>query len=156
MKYFSRFSIILIIFFKEIALTSTHFDLPTDINESMAYKDKLLDAKNSYPFSSWRESYAHGLKQYTKENCEKTQKVFDDLVEDLITLGENAPKEAKIKLFKTAVFFLNDLSDKIPDLIETGEREELCELIDRITIAAGLNPEEFAGGEGIADEWREW
>jgi len=41
-------------------------------------------------------------------------------------------------------------------IIETGEREDLCELIDKITIAAGLNPEDYAQGDGLADLWREW
>jgi len=54
------------------------------------------------------------------------------------------------------VLSLNELDDKIDGLIETGEREDLCELIDQITIAAGLNPENYADGEGLADEWREW
>jgi hypothetical protein len=41
-------------------------------------------------------------------------------------------------------------------LIETGEREDLCELIDQITIAAGMDPKNYGDGEGIADEWRNW
>ena len=135
---------------------SVHLDTPLEIKEPMSYKDKLIEAKSSYPFSRWRKSYKHGLKQYTKENCGKTQKVFDDLINGLLALGEDAPQEEKVKLFETAVLTLNDLDDKIEGLIETGEREELCALIDRITIAAGLNPKDFAGGEGIADEWREW
>ncbi|PTX18369.1 hypothetical protein C8N40_106169 [Pontibacter mucosus] len=128
---------------------------PIEKAESMTYKEKLLVAKTSYPFTRWRKSFRHGLKQYTKDNCEKSKQVFDDFIGGLIAIGEHAPKEEKIKLFKTAILSLNDLNNKVPGLIETGEREELCALIDRITVAAGLDPKEFAGGEGIADEWRE-
>lgn len=48
---------------------------------------------------------------------------------------------------------MNDADDS---LIETGEREDLCELIDQITIASGLNPQDYVKGKRIADVWREW
>ena len=109
-----------------------------------------------YPFTKWRESYNSGLEQYTEENCNKVKSIFDNLIEGLIIIGESAFKEEKVNLFKTAILSLNKLNDKIEGLIETGEREELCELIDQITRASGLNPKDFADGEGIADEWRDW
>lgn len=46
----------------------------------------------------------------------------------------------KIKQFKTAILNTNKMNDEIDDLIETGEREDLCELTDKITIACGLDP----------------
>lgn len=45
---------------------------------------------------------------------------------------------------------------RIDDLIETGEREDLFELMDQISITIRLELEEFANGEGIASELREW
>ena len=48
------------------------------------------------------------------------------------------------------------MNARIDDLIETGERKDLCELMDQISIAARLEPEEFANGEEIASELREW
>ncbi|GGH82745.1 hypothetical protein HNQ91_005884 [Filimonas zeae] len=122
----------------------------------MSYKEQLEATKDYYPFENWKESYENGMEQYTTENCDKTKAVFDSLIEHLIALGEKGQEKEKIALFKQAVLSLNDLNEEISGLIETGERESLCELIDQITVAAGLNPEDYADGGGIADEWREW
>jgi len=122
----------------------------------MTYTEQLEATKQGYPFANWRENYDSGLEQYTAENCDKAQEVFDTLITKLIALGPDANEQEKVALFKTAVLSLNALNEEIDDLIETGEREDLCELLDQITIAAGMNPADFAEGEGIADEWREW
>ncbi|WP_131555280.1 hypothetical protein [Pedobacter frigiditerrae] len=120
------------------------------------YQNKLLETKQFYPFDRWRESYNDGLTQYTKQNCDKTKKVFDDLIASLIDLGGNGSEAQKKELFKTAIIKTNKLNDEIDGLIETGEREDLCELTDKITIACGLDPHKYGDGEGLASEWREW
>ncbi len=128
----------------------------------MNYKEKLEATKASYPFDKWREWFFpededdEGMEQYTPENCDKAQAVLDNLINQLVLLGENADEVDKVELFKNAIMQLNDLNDSIRGLIETGEREDLCELIDLITVATGLEPEDYGDGEGIADEWREW
>jgi hypothetical protein len=128
----------------------------TSQSSTMAYKEQLEATKEHYPFSRWRESHGHGLEQYTQENCDKARAVFDLLIVKLTALGQDAGEKDKVELFKTAVLSLNKLNDQIDGLIETGEREDLCELLDKVTIAAGMNPKNYAGGDGIADEWREW
>ncbi|HYK44861.1 MAG TPA: hypothetical protein VEV83_06825 [Parafilimonas sp.] len=47
------------------------------------------------------------------------------------------------------------MNEEVEGLIQTGEREHLCALIDQITIAAGMDPKNYGDGEGIADEWRD-
>jgi hypothetical protein len=123
-----------------------------------SYDSELLKkAKGLYPFKSWRDSFLnYEMDQYTEENCNAAKDIFDQLIEGLLKLGENANEADKVNLFKKAVTALNKLSDHVEDLIETGEREELCELIDQITIASGLNPKKYADGAGIADLWRDW
>jgi hypothetical protein len=131
----------------------------------MTYYEKLESAKTYYPFDKWREMFfpdpededAEGLEQYTEENCNAAKVIFDNLINGLHQLGENASEPIKVELFKIAVLNLNELNEEADDcLIETGEREQLCELIDQITIASGLNPKDYAEGAGIADEWRDW
>jgi hypothetical protein len=130
----------------------------------MTYQEQLEATKKFYPFERWRQSFfppedepeLGGLEQYTQENCDKAQAVFDLLLDKLITLGWEANEKDKVELFKTAVLSLNDLNNEIDGLIETGEREDLCELIDQITMAAGLDPKNYSDGEGLADEWRDW
>ncbi|OYU96635.1 MAG: hypothetical protein CFE21_09285 [Bacteroidetes bacterium B1(2017)] len=109
-----------------------------------------------YPFNKWRESYTEGLTQYTEENCQKIKQVFDDLITSLIEIGNQASEEQKIQLFKRAILKTNQLNEEIDDLIETGEREDLCELTNILTTACGLDPAKYGDGEGLASEWREW
>ena len=130
----------------------------------MTYAEQLESTKQHYPFSKWRALFfpdpeddeSEGMEQYTQENCDVAAMIFDDLIHGLIIIGEHAPANEKEALFKVAVELLNDLADKVDALIETGEREDLCDLIDQITIAAGLRPEDYADGGGIADQWRSW
>ena len=122
----------------------------------MAYQDQLLKAKDSYPFTNWRGYYEQGLTQYTEENCNRIKQFFDELIDSLIAIGPAASEGAKMELFKTAILKTNDLNDEIDGLIETGEREDLCELTDKITVACGLDPARYGDGEGLASEWREW
>jgi hypothetical protein len=120
------------------------------------YQNKLLASKQAYPFDKWRQSFNDGLTQYTEENCIKIKKVFDDLINSLIEIGNNATEEQKKQLFKSAILKKNQLNEEIDGLIETGEREDLCELTDIITKACGLDPTKYGDGEGLASEWREW
>lgn len=76
---------------------------------------------------------------------------------DLIALGENAPEDEKLQAFQVAVEALNTLNDETDgSLIETGEREELCDLFNAIAVKAGIDPNQYGDGEGPASEWRDW
>ena len=126
-------------------------------NKGGNYAEKLEKTKEFYPFVKWRTNFtAYDMEQYTEENCNSAKHIFDTLIADLITVGERSEEKNKVALFETAITALNNLDSKAEGLIETGEREDLCELIDYITIAAGLNPDDYADGEGLADLWRDW
>lgn len=121
----------------------------------MGYEEKLNQTRTSFPFRKWEERFDNGLEQYTKENRDRMQKIFENLIEGLIGISENAPEEEKVELFRIAIEATNEL-DEEESLIETEEREELCELTNVISIAAGLDPKNYGEGEGLASEWREW
>lgn len=119
-------------------------------------KARLKAAKKLYPFSSWRSGVEHGLDQYSKENCDAAKAIFDRLIEKLTMLGEQGSEATKLELFREAVEGLNDLDAEEGNLIETGEREQLCELFNEIARAVGLDPAKYGGGEGPASLWRDW
>lgn len=121
----------------------------------MNYKKILLETKKSYPFERWREAFDDGLEVYTEENCAAMENIFDELIANLIVKGENASESEKIEAFRAAIEATNEL-DGDTAMIETGEREDLCELTNAITLAAGLNPDNYGEGEGLASEWRDW
>ena len=116
------------------------------------YNNRLLTTKQRYPFVRWA---ANGIEDYTEESCAPYTTVFDILIEKLEALGEQASEEVKLEAFREAVESLNELNDE-DGLIETGEREDLCDLCYIIAVAAGLDPTKYGGGEGPASEWRDW
>src|SRR5216684_4368509 len=101
------------------------------------YLKRLTATKECYPFANWAAS---GLEQYTDDACSLFTAVFDDLIQRLAALGEQASEKQKIAAFKQAVDALNALNEKDESLIETGEREDLCELCNVIATAAGIDP----------------
>jgi len=117
------------------------------------YSTRLAATKSTHPFKRWAES---GLGQYTAEACASFARVFDDLIGQLIALGEHAAEEKKIAAFQKAVEALNAMNEEDDSLIETGEREDLCDLCNAVATAAGIDPAKYGGGEGPASEWRDW
>jgi|SRR5262245_17664740 len=118
-----------------------------------AYRNGLAGAKDQYPFRGWA---GWGIEQHTDQALALFAAVFDRLIERLAVLGEQAQEPDKVAAFRQAVEALNALNERNEILIETDEREDLCKLFDIITKAAGLDRRKYAGGEGLADEWREW
>lgn len=96
------------------------------------YSKGLSAIRAEYPFSRWAES---GLDQYTEKACASFVKIFDHLIDDLATHGDQASEAIKLAAFQKAVEALNKLNEKDDSLIETGEREDLCELCNRIAVA---------------------
>ncbi len=121
----------------------------------MEYGQKIVDCKRLYPMERWFSYAAEGLEQYTSENSRRVQQVFDDLINKLVMLDEDSTEEEKLSCFKFATQTLNSINDKT-DIIETGEREELCGLFNSIAVSASLDPAKYGNGEGPASEWREW
>lgn len=60
------------------------------------------------------------------------------------------------------VLALNKINDDFElRVIETGEREELCEFIDSVIIERGIDIESLAASQNctryeLTDEWRDW
>jgi hypothetical protein len=126
--------------------------LPTSSSSVSEYSQRLVAIKVRYPFARWAKS---GLPQYTPRACAAFVTVFDRLIADLSTLGESAPDAKKLDCFRRAVGKLNELNERDTSLIETGEREDLCELLAQIGIAAGMPPSKFPDEEGAASG-RDW
>jgi hypothetical protein len=132
----------------------------------MTYSERILKVRDNYPFAHWvadwyplepeeDDAEPEYAEEYSPENCQEVQDIFDVLLENLVKLGENAANSEKEKAFEIAILKLNAKNEST-DFIDTIAREALCDLIDEITVAAGLDPENYSDGDGIADVWREW
>lgn len=108
---------------------------------------------NNLSIRNWTENYKEGLKQYSKENCEKALKIIKELIDNLES-GELTDSQ-KLGYIKLAVLDFNRLNNELMNsFIETGEREELCDIFDNIADAIGIDTQKYK--DGIASEWREW
>ena len=76
------------------------------------------------------------------------------MINQLEKVAEN-DFDRKEELIKQGVLNLNKLNASLDgSFIETGEREELCDLFDNIADAVGLNVQDYQ--DGIASKWRDW
>ena len=129
----------------------------------MAYSENLLNVKTNYPFTHWVEDWypidpdntgeIEYNDDFSPENCQEVQDIFDALIQNLIEIGENAAISEKEKAIESAIIKLNKKHENTY-FIDTIAREALCDLFDEIGVAAGLNPEDY--DDDIAGEWREW
>lgn len=118
------------------------------------HKSDLELVRENLSIMSWTEKKEDGLEQYSKKNCKKAETIILDLIDQLEKVAEN-DFDRKEELIKQGVLNLNNLNDSLDgSFIETGEREELCDLFDNIADAVGLNVQDYQ--DGIASKWREW
>ena len=88
---------------------------------------------------------------YTNEDIERCMTIVDKYLGDLAT-GSKLSQQAIHDVVKTAVVNLNLLNEKCDgSLIETDQREDLCQLILVAATQAGLETE-----DDITEQWREW
>jgi len=123
--------------------------------EQMAYADRLNSQRSNFPVAKWRTAGERGWELYSKDKRDRAESNLHELIDGLIHVGEEAPEAKKVALFKKTVEALNELNDET-EMIETGEREDLCELLDQIAADCGIDPGKYGNGEGLATEWRDW
>jgi hypothetical protein len=78
---------------------------------------------------------------------------------EIADLPDPSDDDAVWAAVERVVLALNDADDD--NHIETGEREELCDHIDRVLTAAGVDVAGLTARRGIGrhevtDEWRDW
>lgn len=127
--------------------------------ELHASKDALLDEMRDYQRFGGAEDeddpdfdpdFDAG---YGPADIQRCGEVIDALFEELQQVPGDGREAAILAAVKDAVLALNALNDDCGgNLIETGEREALCDLIERAAREAGL-PET---DQDITESWREW
>ena len=123
-------------------------------NNQQSKQTEWQKLSNQKPLLDWQDKLEDGLEQYTKDNCESAQNILSKLIENLEGFKE-MDLDSKLELFKTAVLEFNALNESLGhSFIETGEREDLCTILDNIADTVGIDLQSFE--DGIAMEWREW
>ena len=94
------------------------------------------------------------------DRTEHLLRVFASSIEGCSTLTNDYPKV--MKTIEALVVALNKVNEDFDHkVIETGEREELCDFVDQVLIAKGIDIEDLAAFHGceanaLTDEWRDW
>ncbi|MDY8094497.1 hypothetical protein UY456_15975 [Paenibacillus polymyxa] len=114
----------------------------------------LQDLFNEKPTQLWNKRMVeYGDDLFTEERLLMCDKVLDNYLNQLILLQETKHPESIMKAVEEIVITFNELNEKNDYFIETMEREELAEFIDKAARPAGLEIEE---DQDITEEWREW
>ena len=93
---------------------------------------------------------ADGDVGYTKRDVEVCIQILDDFTDSISICGD---RNAAMESVKATVLKLNDLNERAgEDLIETDQREDICEYIIKAGALLGFNTED----EDVTEEWREW
>jgi hypothetical protein len=121
-------------------MTADLIELKSDIIDGMTSYMKVKDGK-----------FDAG---YTKEDIDKCDAILIKYMSSVLMPAIYGDTEKITTVVKEAVFSLNALNENCNySLIETDEREGICEFIISAATKAGL---EFEKYDDITEEWREW
>ena len=110
-----------------------------------ALQKQIDDLKNSM-----LEYMKTGQPEYSTENVNNCVKILEDYVSEI---EKTNSKDEAMKIVKSTVLKLNDLNNNAKsELIETGEREQIANIIISATHAKGYNSMD----EDVTEQWREW
>ncbi|MDM5248411.1 MULTISPECIES: hypothetical protein [unclassified Lysinibacillus] len=131
------------------------------------------------PTSRWRNAKREEEEEFTAGLIEKDDCIYAELFPDSfihqteMVLEQYAASIAKLpnqpdsypaimKSIETAVLALNEINEVGGGgLIETGEREELCDYFDQVLIQRGIDIDDLTKSQNLGryeltDDWREW
>ena len=112
-----------------------------DNTELISLKDSIIDGMLDYMDDDV---------EYTKKDVELCERILDDHIN---ALSKAHDRNSAIQCVKDTVLKLNELNEKAgEELIETDQREEICEYIIKAGALLGFNDE----NEDTTEEWREW
>lgn len=110
----------------------------------------LVDGMIGYMISDATNSDVEAA--YTHQHIERCNAILDAFLTGLDAPGGSRNHEGIMDLVKKAVIALNELNDECGGrLIETDQREHLCDIIICAAHQAGLVTE-----EDITEQWRQW
>ena len=114
---------------------------------------KIEKLKNDLPIKKWTKRLAKGDNIFNEKNLKDSENILIGFIEEVSSgLTENSNSKIR-KAIKKVVEKFNKLNIRHENFIETMEREELAEFINKIANLTGLTNDT---GGAITEEWREW
>ncbi len=116
-----------------------------------------MSIKNNTDLKSLKDSTIDGMLdymdddvEYTKKDVEVCGRILDNHID---ALSQAQDRSSAMQCVKDTILKLNELNEKAgEELIETDQREEICEYIIKAGVLLGFNDE----NEDVTEEWREW
>ena len=113
----------------------------------------LEHLKNTNPTIDWNKRLIEGDTIFNETNITETSILLDNFIEELKISVVKVNSKGIFSATKKVVKSLNTLNKKLEYFIDTMEREELCEYVDKCIIETGF---QIKKGFDITEEWREW
>jgi hypothetical protein len=117
--------------------------------ELIALKNNLIEGMVSY-MEADDEGFDAG---YTKEDIDKCEAILNHYFTTVLSSSSHGDTKKIMATVEATVISLNVLNENCNYcIIETDQREGICELIINTAAQAGLETEEY----DITEQWREW
>lgn len=115
---------------------------------------RLIESMVNYMTLDEEEEFeADDFDSYTQDDINTCEEIIDDYLKSVLS-GDLSNAEI-LKHVETTIVKLNKLNEKCDhQLIETGQREDICEIIIEAARLAGFVFSQ--DDEDITYEWREW
>lgn len=119
---------------------------PEDLQEATGRKTALLKGMVEY-----MRDPDHDKPPYEQLDVDALDAILTSFIDTTARL--KSPDDAAImNAVRDCVLKINALADRVEGMIETGQREDLCELLQNFSIAAGLR----SVPDDVTEEWRTW
>lgn len=105
-----------------------------------------------------RSSLVEGMRAYMQDGEVAYDESHIAVCEAILTkyleaIGSATDRTSSLSLVKDAVLAFNELNEQSGcELIETGQREDICAILIRAGALRGFN----SADEDVTEEWREW
>ncbi|MBQ8447509.1 MAG: hypothetical protein IJX27_01095 [Clostridia bacterium] len=119
----------------------------------LKYREKIITGVAEEMISFMRDCEEDGVDAgYTEDDVEECKEILFDYIDALDELEDPTDEDIMAEV-ENVIVALNELNANTDDmLIETVEREAICEIIQDAAVECGLE-EEY---DDVTEEWREW
>lgn len=122
-------------------------------------KEMHMDLLNNKEIEEVKTRLLQGMLEFIEDDdnaCYSSDEVdqCDSILKDFLSnSGKLADKKAFTNEVRKTVLALNDLNESVDcSIIETDQREDICEILIYSGFLLGFNKKD----EDITEEWREW
>ena len=113
--------------------------------------EDLLEGMRDFMRDSLEEGESEDDFYYTEEDIQKCKTILDSFLAR-VSSTPHGDTDSVMATVKDTVLALNALNETCEhSLIETDQREEICDLIIKAALSVGVG-----NGDDITEEWRDW